>query len=282
MDIQSLYGVKGKTAVITGGASGLGEMMATAFVVNGGNVIIASRKEKALAKACEEMNKKGPGKASYIVGDISTKAGCLGVAEEVKKRVDKIHVLVNNSGVTWGAHYDNVPEKEGWDRVLAMNVKSIFYMTAALTDLLAKGANNIDPGRVIVISSVAGISPSAEETGLGGAGHGLWSYNASKAAAISLSNTLANTLSKKFITCNAICPGVYPSKMTAFGLQNNSAALAASHPMGRIGTPEDMAGLFLMLVSRAGSHITGNFIITDGGAMASGGAFGGSAEKPKL
>ena len=99
-----------------------------------------------------------------------------------------------------GAPYENVPEREGWDRVLAVNVKSVFYMTQALTDLLAKDANNIDPGRVIVIASVAGFDPIVEETSLGDKGMGLWSYNTSKAAAIHLSKTLAVSLAKRYVT----------------------------------------------------------------------------------
>ncbi|KAI9611536.1 hypothetical protein H4Q26_008490 [Puccinia striiformis f. sp. tritici PST-130] len=190
-----------------------------------------------------------------------------------------------------------------------MNVKSIFYMTSELTSLLAKDATNLDPGRVIVISSTAGLASKAESSGLGAAGHGLWSLiiranhpfdsyfrpkqkradNASKAAAISLSNNLAVTLAPKCITVNAICPtckvvernsrpyffdpkinkGVYPSRMTAYGLKKQSDLLNSRQPMGRVGTPEDMAGIFLFLTTRAGAHITANYIVTDGGSLAS-------------
>lgn len=94
--------------------------------------------------------------------------------------------------------------------------------------------------------------------------------NASKAAAISLSNTLATSLAPKFITSNAICPGVYPTKMTRYAVSKQEKALNASHPMGRMGTPEDIAGLFIALVSRAGSHLSANFVVSDGGALAGG------------
>ncbi|MBW0488352.1 hypothetical protein O181_028067 [Austropuccinia psidii MF-1] len=267
---QNLFGIEGHTAVITGGASGLGEMMAHAWVVNGGNVIIASRKEKALSKACQALNALGRGKAEYIVGDVSSKTGCVAVCAEIKKRVKKLHVLVNNSGVTWGAPFDDFPEKEGWDRVLSLNVKSIFYMTSELVPLLAQDATNVDPGRVIIISSVAGLTSNSNASGVGAKGHGLWSYNASKAAAISLSNNLAVTLAPKLITVNAICPGVYPSRMTAYGIRTQGDLLSQVQPMGRLGTPEDIAGVFLFLASRAGAHITANYIATDGGALAAG------------
>lgn len=270
LSIKNLFGIQGRTAVITGGGSGLGEMMARAWVVNGGHVIITSRKEQALSKVCQTLNNLGTGKAEFVVGDVSSKAGCVAICNEIKNRVNKIHVLVNNSGVSWGAPFHDVPEKEGWDRVLSVNVKSIFYMTSELTPLLSKDANNIDPGRVIIISSVAGLTSAAESSGLGAEGHGLWSYNASKAAAISLSNNLAVTLGPKFITVNAICPGVYPSRMTAYGIKTAADSLAKSHPMGRYGTPEDIAGLFISLSSRAGAHISANYILTDGGSLAAG------------
>jgi len=271
--ITDLFNVSGKVAVVTGGGSGLGTMMATALAQNGAHVIIASRKEKALKEVADKLNKDGPGKCNYVVADLSTKGGCEHLANEVKKLTDKVHILINNSGVTWGAPYDNVPEQQGWDKIFALNVKSIFYLTVALTPLLAKGSNNIDPGRVINIASVAGLDPVSEGTALGEADHGLWSYNSSKASAIHLSKSLAATLARKFITVNAICPGVYASRMTSFGLAKNSEHITNAYPMGRIGTPEDISGLVLFLTSRAGSHISGTFIETDGGALNSGGGY---------
>lgn len=98
----------------------------------------------------------------------------------------------------------------------------------------------------------------------------MWSYNTSKAAAIHLSKTLAVTLGPRYVTVNTICPGVYPSKMTAYGIKENEKALSASQPMGRVGTPEDMAGLVLFLSSRAAAHLSGVVIETDGGARMSG------------
>ncbi|KAK9894093.1 NAD(P)-binding protein [Cystobasidium minutum MCA 4210] len=282
LDISKLFDVKGKVAVITGGGSGLGTMMATALVQNGARVIIASRKEKQLKEVADKLTKEGPGSCEYIVANLGTKAACDQLGDEVKKRVDKIHILINNSGSTWGARYNEVPEKEGWDRVYDLNVKSLFYLTVALTPLLAKNANNIDPGRVINIASVAGLDPVAEGTSLGESDHGLWSYNTSKAAAIHLTKSLAATLSTKYITVNAICPGVYASKMTAYGLSRNKDHITNAYPMGRIGTPEDIAGLVLFLTSRAGAHVSGSFIESDGGALNSGKGYRKEPEKAKL
>ncbi|KAL7006039.1 hypothetical protein EMMF5_004377 [Cystobasidiomycetes sp. EMM_F5] len=214
------------------------------------------------------------------------KDGCDKLADEVKKRTNKIHILINNSGVTWGAPYEKVPEKEGksarWDRVFATNVKSLFYLTVALTPLLAKDSDNINPGRVINIASVAGLDAVTEGTSLASEGMGLWSYNTSKAAAIHLTKTLASTLASKRICVNAICPGVYASRMTAFGLKTNKEGISAAYPMGRIGTPEDIGGLVLFLTSRAGAHISGTFIETDGGALNAGRGYRSKADPEVL
>ncbi|KAH7099126.1 rhamnolipids biosynthesis 3-oxoacyl-reductase [Auriculariales sp. MPI-PUGE-AT-0066] len=264
----TLAGVKSKVALITGGGSGLGAMMAASLVQNGAKVYIASRKEKQLKEVSTALTKAGPGSCEYIIADISSKAGCDALGAEIKKRETKLHILVNNSGATWGAPYDDFPETNGWDRVMALNVKSLYYLTVSLTDLLAKDASNIDPGRVVNIASVAGFSAHSEGSSgfaLTPGGHGVWSYNASKAAAIHLSKQLAVTLSRKFITVNAICPGTFPSKMTAFSYEKGG--LEDSQPMGRTGTPEDMAGALLYLCGRGGAHVTGNALLIDGGQL---------------
>jgi len=273
--ISTLYDVKGKIALVTGGGgAGLGTSMASALVQNGAKVIIASRKEGELKKAADEMNALGPGSCDYVVADLGDKAGCDRLVAEVKKKTDKLHILINNSGTTWGAPFESFPEA-GWDKVYALNVKSIFYVTAGLTPLLTKGATNTDPGRVINISSVAGLDPQAEATGLAAKGNGLWSYNTSKAAVNHLTSQLAVLLGPKCVTVNAILPGVFPSKMSAFGFSGKSGAagqdaLEGSHPMGRSGRPEDIAGLALFLVSRASAHVTGAKIAVDGGALLAG------------
>ncbi|KAL5518437.1 hypothetical protein ACEPAH_119 [Sanghuangporus vaninii] len=268
LSTRNLFTVKDKIALVTGGGSGIGKMIAAAFVANGARVYIAARKEGQLKAAAEELNKAGPGTCEYIVADLSSKAGCQALISMFKSREQKLHILVNNSGVAWGAPYDDFPEKEGWDRVLAVNVKSIFYMTQGLTDFLAKDATSFDPGRVINISSTAALDPHAEDTSLANKGNGLWSYNTSKAAANHLTSLLAVTLCPKHITVNAILPGVFPSKMTAFGFRRTGEdKMAAAQPSGRVGSPTDMAGLALFLCSPASAYVTGNHIVIDGGSV---------------
>ncbi|KAJ2929857.1 hypothetical protein H1R20_g7230, partial [Candolleomyces eurysporus] len=251
LSLTSLFRVQGKIVLITGGGSGIGKMMATGFAQNGAKVYIAARKEKQLQEAVNDINKVATGpQAQYIVANLNSKKGCDTLVEEFKKRESKLHVLVNNSGITWGGPYENFPEEKGWDNVFAVNVKSIFYMTAGLTELLAKDSTNADPGRVINISSTASVDPSAEGH-LSADGNGTWSYQPSKAAVNHLTSSLAIKLVSRHITVNAILPGLFPSKMTAFGFTTaGDEVLLQSQPSGR----------------PASAHITGTHTLLDGGS----------------
>ncbi|KAF8172099.1 hypothetical protein BJ912DRAFT_1047353 [Pholiota molesta] len=208
--LESLFKVNGKIVLVTGGGSGIGKMIATGFAQNGAKVYIAARKENQLKES---------------------KAGCNALIAEFRKRENKLHVLVNNSGITWGGPFLDFPEEKGWDNVFNVNVKSIFTSKAtniclSLSDLLTKDSNNRDPGRVINISSTASVEPASEGL-LSSDGNGTWSYQPSKAAVNHLTSQLAYKLNSSHITVNAICPGLFPSKMTAFGLK----LLAKKHSM---------------------------------------------------
>ncbi|KAF7353868.1 hypothetical protein MVEN_01072500 [Mycena venus] len=281
--IPSLFNVKGKIVLVTGGGVGIGKMIATGFARNGAIVYIAARKEAQLKEAVEDIKKVASGKIDYIVANVGSKAGCDALIAEFKKRESNLHVLVNNSGITWGGPYNDFPEEKGWDNVFNVNVKSIFYMTAGLSDYLSKDSTSTDPARVINISSTASVNPHSEGE-LSAEGNGTWSYQPSKAAVNHLSSQLAVKLAPSFVTVNAILPGVFPSKMTAFGFKTSGDKMVAKQPMGtlifslylnsatddeqqgRVGAPSDMAGLALFLASPASAHITGQHIITDGGA----------------
>lgn len=176
--VSNLFEFSSHVVLVTGGATGLGEMAAQAFVQNGAHVFIASRKESELSSTTARLNALGPGKCEYIVADLKDKAGCLALCAEMKKRTDRLTVLINNSGISWGDDYYDFPE-HAWDKLYALNVKSIFYMTVGLEPLLLKGANANTPGRVINIASMAGIITSDVTTsqigGLSKPGHGTFS-----------------------------------------------------------------------------------------------------------
>lgn len=176
--VSSLFDFRNHVVLVTGGATGLGEMAAQGFIQNGARVFIASRKESELKKTSDRLNALGPGKCEYIVADLKDKAGCDGLVAEVKKRTDRLTVLINNTGASWGAPYDDFPES-GWDKLMALNVKSVFYMTVGLGPLLLKGTNADMPSRVINIASMAGIQTvdvtTTEGGGLSAPGHGTFS-----------------------------------------------------------------------------------------------------------
>nr|OQO16870.1 hypothetical protein B0A51_15311 [Rachicladosporium sp. CCFEE 5018] len=273
LTIANLFDFKDHVVLVTGGATGLGEMAAQAFVQNGARVIIASRKKSELDKTAARLNSLGPGHCTTIVADLKDKAGCLALCSEVRKQTDRLTVLLNNSGATWGAAYDDFPES-GWDKIYALNVKAMFYTTAHLHAELTKGATADMPSRVINIASMAGVSTVDVTTGATGGlsapGTGTFSYGPSKAACIHLSKMQASKLMPQHVTVNAICPGVFPSRMTAFGMEKFEKTLTAVQPSGRVGKPEDFAGLVLFLSSRGAGHITGNAIEIDGGSTLSG------------
>ncbi|KAL2842028.1 hypothetical protein BJY01DRAFT_256856 [Aspergillus pseudoustus] len=256
--IRSLFNVRNAVVLVTGGATGVGEMAAQAFVQNGARVIIASRKESALRETTDRLNALGPGMCEYEVADLKDRAGCDDLVKKIKARTDRLAVLVNNTGVSWGAPYDDFPE-HGWDKVMALNVKAIFYMTAGLQPLLRAAATVDAPARIINIASVAGIQ-TIDVTADG----------ASKAACIHLSKILASKLAPLHITVNCICPGLFPSKMTSFGIAKYRDTLLRRQPTGRIGTPSDLGGVVIFLSSAAAAHLTGNVLVLDGGSTVTG------------
>ena len=177
---------------------------------------------------------------------------------------------------------DDFPES-GWDKLMALNVKSIFYTTVGLESLLTKDATPQNPGRVINIASMAGITTvdvtTGDDGGLSAPGSGTFSYGPSKAACIHLSRIQSSKLAPKNIMVNCVCPGVFPSRMTSFGIDKYMDTLLQGQPTGRVGQPSDFAGLILFLSGFGGAHLTGNVIELDGGSTRSGWRRSGKREK---
>lgn len=254
--LEHLFGLGGKTALVTGGATGIGRMAATGLAGAGARVLICSRKLEMCEKTAEEINAMGlPGKVEAFQGDVGTEAGVAGIVEGVKARTDALPILMNNAGITWGSPYGEFPYKQ-WRRVMDVNVAGLFELTQQLTPMLEGTAE--DPGRVINVGSVMGAAPI---------GIGAYSYSASKAAVHHLTRILATELAARRIAVNAIAPGPFPSNMTAFATadEENAKKMAARTPLGRLGAPDDIAGLIVFLASRAGAYVTGAVIPTDGG-----------------
>ena len=254
--IQDLFTLEGKTAVVTGGSRGIGEMIAEGFVDAGASVIITARKAEALEATAARLNEKG-GDVTAIPGDLSTPEGITAFADAVKGQVDSLDILVNNAGAAWGAAFGEYPV-EGWDKVMNVNVRSVYYLTEALADQLRAAGTADDPARVINVGSVDGLRACDAEH---------FAYSTSKAAVHHLTRQLARRLRNDNVVVNAIAPGPFESKMMAFALKDEEsrAAVAAEVPVGRIGHPDDMAGLTIFLSSKAGAYLTGVTIPIGGG-----------------
>jgi NAD(P)-dependent dehydrogenase (short-subunit alcohol dehydrogenase family) len=251
--VSNLFDIGGKVALVTGGSSGIGLMIARAYVEAGARVYISSRKRDVCEKVAGELSEKGT--CISLPADLSTEAGSLRLAGEIADRESRLHILVNNAGANWGAPFEEYPDS-AWDKVLALNVKAVFHLTRALVGSLEKAATDDDPARVINIGSVDGIHVPSLET---------YAYSASKAAVHHMTRVLAKKLAPRKITVNAVAPGPFESRMMAATLEAYREIIEAASPFGRIGKPEDMAGVAIYLASRAGAWVTGALIPVDGG-----------------
>lgn len=252
--MKDLFSVKGKTALVTGGSRGIGLMIARGYVEGGAKVYISSRKQQACDEAAAELGRSGT--CIALPGDISSEQGAQALAAALAEREDKLDILVNNAGTNWGmplADYDD----KAFEKVLATNVKSVFNLTRALLPQLRAAATAEDPARVINIGSIDGLHVPVLET---------YAYSTSKAAVHHLTRVLARQLASDHITVNAVAPGPFQSKMMKETLENFGDMIVAQVPRGRIGEPEDMAGVAIYLASRAGAYVTGAVIPVDGGS----------------
>lgn len=253
--MSELFDVSGKTALVTGGSRGIGFMIADGLVRAGARVIVSSRKDADVLEAGRRLAELGECEA--ISADISTPEGAAALAAATSERFPRLNVLVNNAGAVWGAPLEEFPQS-GWDKVIHTNLEGVFHLTVALLPALRAAAADDDPARVINIGSIDGIRVPLVDN---------YSYSASKAAVHMVTRHLARRLAREQITVNAIAPGPFESKMMAFALENpeTRSAVERSVPLGRIGRPDDVAGLTLMLASRAGAYLTGTVIPLDGG-----------------
>ncbi|KAF2654454.1 NAD(P)-binding protein [Lophiostoma macrostomum CBS 122681] len=262
MDISGLFSVKDKVVLVTGGAKGIGRMISTGFVANGAKVYIASRDAAACAQACKELNAMGKGRAEYITADFYKEEDLKKLADGLQQREGskcKLHILVNNSGSNWGESYDSYPST-AWDRVLTLNLKRVFQLTQAVTPLLEAAGSKEDPARVINIGSVDGLRVPGLET---------FAYSASKAGLHHLSRVLAGHLGPRHVTSNTLACGPFQSKMMKATLEKFKDVIEGGVPLGRIGSPEDVAGACIWLGSRAGAWVNGATIALDGGSLVS-------------
>ena len=262
--MKNLFSIEGKLALITGGSRGIGEMIAAGFLANGAKVYISSRKAEVCDATAKRLQEEYGGECISVPADLSNLDGINALANEISQE-DNLDILVNNAGASWGEPIDEYSE-QGWDKVMDTNVKGVFFLTQKLLPLLRKSGDAEDPARVINIGSIDGI-----KTGLFDA----FSYGPSKAALHHLTRVLAASLVKENIIVNAIAPGPFPTWMLSTGVGGGGdvdidwSSIGDTNPRGRVGTPEDIAGLAIFLSSRAGAYTVGQTITCDGGVVAS-------------
>mmetsp|Transcript_2853 Transcript_2853/g.4037 ORF Transcript_2853/g.4037 Transcript_2853/m.4037 type:complete len:289 (-) Transcript_2853:214-1080(-) len=268
---SKLFSVSGKNILVTGSSRGIGLMIAKGFVRYGANVLITSRDENACKDATEQLSKLAvDGNIHFVTSNLSSREGCKSLASHARRIFNgNLDVLVNNAGASWGEDpYSRESGRAnwGWDKVMDLNVKGIFYLTRELVPNLKRmdPDDNLrhvsDPGRVINIGSVTGFIPQEAPT---------HAYDISKAAVHHLTKKMAGDLAPYGITVNAIAPGYVPSRMSK-GLSTwvaDSQEIGSNIPLGRMGNEDDMAGAAIYLSSQASAWCTGVILNVDGGAI---------------
>ena len=268
MKIDDLFSIQGKTALVTGGSRGIGEMIAAGFLANGVTTYISSRKADVCDATAKRLADEYGGTCVSLPADCSTVEGVDALGKALGEQTDTLDILVNNAGASWGAKLGDFPEV-GWDKVMDTNVKGVFFLTQRLLPLLEKAGTAEDPSRVVNIGSIDGIGVPAFDT---------FSYGPSKAAVHHLTRQLAAHLVRRNIIVNAIAPGPFPTWMLSTGVGTGGDVdgtdwdlIGRGNPRGRVGTPEDIAGLTIFLCSRAGAYTVGETITCDGGSVVGGG-----------
>jgi NAD(P)-dependent dehydrogenase (short-subunit alcohol dehydrogenase family) len=246
----------GKTAVVTGGSRGIGLMAARGLVQAGARVYVVSRDEDACRAAAHELSQlDGAAEVTPLAADLVTEEGCRGLASTIAHREERLDILVNNAGAAWGAPIEEYPTS-GWDKVVDLNLRAPFLLVQSLLPLLEAAGRADDPARVINVGSIDGLRVPGLST---------YAYSASKAGVHHLTRVLAVELGPRHVIVNAIAPGPFESKMMAATLESMQERLERIAPLGRIGKPDDIAGIVTFLSGWASSYITGAVIPVDGG-----------------
>lgn len=256
LDINRLFSLKGKVALVTGGSRGIGRMISQGLLQAGAKVYISARSTQDCEQAAAELSQYGV--CIAIPADVTNPDSRQQLCEVLQKSESALNILVNNAGTAWGQDYETYPEA-AFEKLMRINVGAVFVLTRDLTPLLEAAASADDPARVINIGSMDGLHvPTVTRLGN-------YAYSASKAAVHQLTKNLAVELGPRQITVNAVAPGYFPSKMAEKVIENHRQDIENNCLLKRLGREEEMAGIAVYLCSRAGSYTHGVIIPVDGG-----------------
>lgn len=252
--IQQLLNLEGKTAIITGGSRGLGLQMAQSLGEAGAKIVLSSRKPGDLEESADALKRSGID-VSWIPADCAMEADITKLADQALQRLGSVDILINNAGSGWSAPAED-HSTEAWDRVMNLNIRGYFLLSQQIAK---KSMIPRQSGSIINLASIAGLGGNP-------AGMNMIAYNTSKGAVVNFTKALAAEWGAYNIRVNAICPGFFPTKLTAGALKDGGGDALASHaPLLRLGDEEDLKGITLLFASNAGKHITGQCLAVDGG-----------------
>ena len=246
---------EGRVALITGGASGLGKATAVRLASEGASLCLADIDEQTGPKACEQIQETGA-KAMFVHGDVTRETDCETMLAETIKAFGKLDVLVTSAGVGWGKALDETSESE-WDRVVDLDLKGVYLISRFAIPEMRKARG----GSIVHISSIGGMQ------GMSGA-----AFCAAKGGVVNLTRSMCRECAGENIRVNCVCPGVIPTPLTQRWLSDpeNRRRQEQRHPLGRLGTPEEVAAAIAFLASDEASFVTGAILPVDGGYLAAG------------
>jgi len=256
MKSLELFDLGGKSALVSGGGRGIGKTIALALAEAGANVAVASRDEAACAETAKEIAGATGRNAISTKLEVTEKASVEEFVKLTKEKLGSIDILVNNSGATWGAPFEEMP-LEKWERVIKVNLTGTFMMCQAVVPMMKRQRW----GRIVNVASVAGLRGAPPFMHASG-------YSASKGGIIALTKELAVKLGEYGITVNAMAPSFFPTKMSRPLTERFGDMITQNNPMKRMGEDDDLKGVAVFLASEASRYVTGQVIPVDGGQTA--------------
>ncbi|MBP2649198.1 MAG: short-chain dehydrogenase/reductase [Firmicutes bacterium] len=255
MNVKEMFSLTGKTAIVTGGASGIGAQLATGLAEAGANLVIAARKVERCKDMCDKLMKDNGIKAIAVACDVSKEEDCRNLVDAALKEYGHLDILVNNAGTSWGADSLNFP-MDKWRMVMDLNVNGMFQLSA----MAAKAMKEKGLGKIINIASMGAFGADKPDV------VNAIPYTASKGAVVAMTRDMAAKWAQYGIYVNAICPGWFPTDMSGKVINRDGGEKFTERiPLGRFGGPDDLKGMVVLLASGASNFITGQSYLVDGG-----------------